>query len=173
MMLQPADAPGRAGEGAPPAAEAPAKAGPAEGTTQQDGSAAGAEGQEGQQGLFGGMGMVMLVPILLFGVILLMQRGDKKRRTQLEDKLKKGDRVITRSGITGKVIEVSERTIRLEIAPGVNVTMVKNAVEGLDTGDDVKTGGANKDGSKDRGKDGAKDGAKDKADKDDGKKKKK
>ena len=116
------------------------------------------------------MGMVMLVPILLFGVILLMQRGDKKRRVELEDKLKKGDRVITRSGITGKVIEVSERTIRLEIAPGVNVTMVKNAVEGLDTGDDVKTGGANKDGSKDKA---GKDGGKDKADKDDGKKKKK
>jgi preprotein translocase subunit YajC len=142
MMLQPADAPGRAGEGAPPAAEAPAAAAPAEGTAQPDGNGAGAQGQGG--GLFGGMGMVMLVPILLFGVILLMNRGEKKRRTELEDKLKKGDRVVTRSGITGKVIEVAERTIRLEIAPGVNVTMVKNAVEGLDTGDDVKTGGADK-----------------------------
>lgn len=79
---------------------------------------------------------MLLLPLVLFGVIMLMNRGDKKRRQELETKLKKGDRVVTRSGITGKVVEVGERTVRVEIAPGVNVTMVKTAIEGLDTGDE-------------------------------------
>lgn len=82
------------------------------------------------------MGFMLFLPLVLFGIIILMNRGEKKRRTQLEEKLKKGDRVVTRSGITGKLIEVGERTVRVEIAAGVNVTMVKTAIEGLDTGDD-------------------------------------
>jgi preprotein translocase subunit YajC len=78
------------------------------------------------------MGMMLILPIALIGVIWLMGRGEKKRRAEMEDKLKKGDRVVTRSGITGKVVEMAERTVRVEIAPGVNVTMVKSAIEGLD-----------------------------------------
>jgi preprotein translocase subunit YajC len=82
------------------------------------------------------MGMMLFLPLALLGVILLMNRGEKKRRRELEGKLKKGDRVITRSGIAGKVTEVGEGKVKIEIAPGVNVSMVKTAIEGLDTGDD-------------------------------------
>jgi len=80
--------------------------------------------------------MALVLPfLLLFGLLFLMNRGEKKKRAALESKLKRGDRVITRSGIKGKLIEVSDSTVKVEIAPGVNVMMVKTAVEGLDTSD--------------------------------------
>lgn len=80
--------------------------------------------------------MALVLPfLLLFGLLFLMNRGEKKKRAQLESKLKRGDRVITRSGIKGKLLDVGDTTVRVEIAPGVNVVMVKQAVEGLDSGD--------------------------------------
>jgi len=97
------------------------------------------------------MGMMLLLPLLLFGVIFLMNRGDKKRRKKLESGLKKGDRVLTRSGIKGKLIEVSDATVRVEIAPGVNVTMIKSAVDGLDEAQ-TSAGATDKAARNDKGK---------------------
>jgi preprotein translocase subunit YajC len=128
MMLQPADAPGRAGSSAPP------ETAPSQPTESPPASAPPAGGGGGLS-----MGMMLLLPLVLFGIIILMNRGEKKRRAELETKLKKGDRVQTRSGLVGKLVEVGERTVRLEIAPGVNVTMVKTAIEGLDPGDTDKS----------------------------------
>ncbi len=123
MMLQPANAPGRAAQGAPPAAHA-ATAAPGDGAEAP-------EGAPSPSGGFGGMGMMLLLPLLLFGVIFLMNRGDKKKRAAVEDKLKRGDRVVTRAGFVGKLLEVGEREARIELAPGVNVQMMKSAIEGL------------------------------------------
>jgi len=98
--------------------------------------------------------MVILLPILLMvGMMIFMNRGEKKKRQTLESQLKRGDRVVTRSGIKGKLMELSESTAKVEIAPGVNVVMLKAAIEGIDPGELS----ASKDG-KAGGKD-AKDGA--------------
>jgi preprotein translocase subunit YajC len=154
-MLQPTEAPGRAGTATPAAPPAP------EATADPGASTAPAPPPDG-----GGlsMGMMLLLPLVLFGILFLMNRGEKKRRTDMETKLKKGDRVVTRSGITGKLAEVGERTVRVEIAPGVNVTMVKTAIEGLDASDQAATKAASLP---------EKTGKEDKGAKDDGKKKKK
>jgi preprotein translocase subunit YajC len=82
--------------------------------------------------------MVVMAPLLLMVVVLFfLSRADKKKRAQIESSLKKGDRVVTRAGLIGKISEMSERTARIEIAPGVHVTMLKSAIEGLDGGDTV------------------------------------
>lgn len=101
--------------------------------------------------------LVALAPILIMVVVLFfLSRGERKKRAQLESQLKKGDRVATRSGIVGTLSSVGERTVRLEIAPGVTVTMLKNAVEGLDGGDTVgsaRSDEKSKSDDKDRAKD--------------------
>jgi preprotein translocase subunit YajC len=80
--------------------------------------------------------MALVLPfLLLFGLLFLMNRGEKKKRTTFESKLKRGDRVITRAGIKGKLLEVTDTAVKVEIAPGVPVLMVKGAVEALDAGD--------------------------------------
>ena len=135
MSLQPAAAPGR--DAGAPAAHAPSPvAAPVSGNT---GTVA-AEGgpPPGVPGMMGSM--TMLLPIvILFGFLFYMSRSEKKKRKVLETGLKKGDRVVTRSGIIGKLLEVGERTVRAEIAPGVNVTMLKVAVEGLESSDNIST----------------------------------
>ena len=95
--------------------------------------------------------MVVMAPLLLMVVVLFfLSRADKKKRAALESTLKKGDRVVTRSGLIGKLTEVSERTVRLEVAPGVHVTMLKTALEGLDGGDTVASAKADDKDGKDK-----------------------
>jgi len=96
------------------------------------------------------MGMMLLLPLLLFGVIFMMNRGEKKKRAALESKLKKGDKVVTRAGFVGKLGEVGEREARLELAPGVNVSIIKTAIEGLY---EPVQPGAGKDDKSGKGKD--------------------
>jgi preprotein translocase subunit YajC len=96
----------------------------------------------------GGMSMslmlLMLVPMIL--VIFLMNRSQTKKQKELEGKLKKGDRVVTTGGIVGKIADMGPRYVRLELAPGVKVQMLKTAIQGLDAGEDLS--GASKEASK-------------------------
>ena len=49
--------------------------------------------------------------------------------------VQKGDRVILTSGLIGKLVEVGERTNKVEIASGVKVEVLKSAISGKDGGD--------------------------------------
>ena len=89
--------------------------------------------------------LILLLPLLL---IFLTMRGQSKKQKQIEAGLKTGDRVITQSGLIGKIIELGERTVRIEIAPGVNVQMLKSAIQGPDCGD-TKPGDAKDKDAKD------------------------
>ena len=73
----------------------------------------------------------LIAPVVLLVLLLFWSnRGEKKRREKIESELKKGDSVLTRAGLVGKVKEITGSTVRLEIAPGVVVTMLMSAIEG-------------------------------------------
>jgi len=144
-MLQPAAPPGRDTSNA-----SPAPASPPTGTVQPLPSG----GPPASGGLLGNL--VVMAPIAIMVVVLFyMSRVDRKKRAKLESQLKKGDRVVTRSGLIGSLQTLGERTVRVDIAPGVTVTMLKTAIEGLDGGDTVSTAkpADAKDNAKDAGKD--------------------
>ncbi|MFO0762986.1 MAG: preprotein translocase subunit YajC [Byssovorax sp.] len=84
--------------------------------------------------LGGGMStlLIMLLPIVL---IFMTMRGQTKKQKQIEAGLKTGDTVVSQSGLIGKITELNERTVRLEIAPGVSVRMLKSSIQGVDGGD--------------------------------------
>jgi preprotein translocase subunit YajC len=89
----------------------------------------------------GGGGMlftlVLLAPMIL--ILLWTSRSQKKKQQQLEGKLKKGDRVATQSGLIGKLVEFGDaRHVRIEIAPGVKVTMLRSAIAGVESDDKGK-----------------------------------
>lgn len=65
----------------------------------------------------------------------MMTRNQNKKQKQLEEALKVGDRVVSQAGLIGRLVEVGERTVKLEIAPGVNVQVLKSAISGLDASD--------------------------------------
>lgn len=105
--------------------------------------------------MLGGPGSVVLFPLVLLVLMIFLQRGQSKKQRELESNIKIGDRVITRAGAIGKVTEVGDRIIKLELAPGVNVQFLKNAIEGVDAGDpkakdDKKDGKDSKDEKKDK-----------------------
>jgi preprotein translocase subunit YajC len=76
--------------------------------------------------------LIFLPMILLF---LYMSRSQTKKQKELEASLKSGDRVITQSGLVGRIVELGETRVKLEIAPGVNVQMLKSALSGHDPGE--------------------------------------
>jgi len=76
--------------------------------------------------------LFMLMPVLL---IVFTMRNQSKKQKAIEQNLKTGDTVVTQAGLIGKIIEMNERTVRLEIAPGVNVRLLKTAIQGIDPGD--------------------------------------
>lgn len=76
--------------------------------------------------------VMLLAPILL---VFWMTRSQSKKQKDLETSLKPGDRVVTRAGMVGKIIELGDRYIKLEIAPGVNVQVVKSGIDGKETPD--------------------------------------
>jgi len=73
--------------------------------------------------------LIMLLPLLF---VLFMSRNQSKKQKELEAALKPGDRVVTQSGLIGKLLEIGDRTAKLEIAPGVNVQILKASIQGVD-----------------------------------------
>jgi preprotein translocase subunit YajC len=92
---------------------------------------AGQPGAGGQQG--GGGIMGMLLPMLLvFGIFYFMmirpqQKQAKKQRAMIEA-LKRGDEVVTRSGIHARIHGIADNILTLEIAENVKIKMNKDQV---------------------------------------------
>jgi preprotein translocase subunit YajC len=107
----PAPAPGQASEKAPPAG--PEAAPPPGG------------------GLFS-----MMLPLVLIGTLFFIfwsSRSQQKKQEQAVADLKKGDRVLTQSGLVGRLVETDTRYAKLEIAPGVKVQVLRTSITGRDT----------------------------------------
>jgi len=80
-----------------------------------------------------GSPMMSLLPLILIFVVFyfFMIRPQMKRQKELKtyrDSLQKGDRVVTTGGLYGKVTEVSDQTVHMEISPNVHVKVDKYAV---------------------------------------------
>ncbi len=79
----------------------------------------------GQYNFFIMMGL--LIVVFYFFMIRPQQKRQKQLR-QYREALKKGDKVITTGGIYGKVFEVKETYINVEISNGVVIKIDKSAI---------------------------------------------
>lgn len=80
----------------------------------------------------GGGNMLLWIIIIFVIMWLLMirpQQKQAKKEREFREGLKKGDRVSFSGGIYGKVHEVAEHTIDVEISNGVIVTVEKSMVQ--------------------------------------------
>ena len=85
-------------------------------------------------GAQGGMDLVGLMPLVLLFVLLyfLMIRPQAKRAKEhrnMLQALQKGDEVVTSGGTLGKVINVGEQFVTVEIAPNVEIKVQKPSVQ--------------------------------------------
>ncbi|HZX71468.1 MAG TPA: preprotein translocase subunit YajC [Rhodanobacter sp.] len=80
----------------------------------------------------GGMSMIIMM-VVLFGLMYFMmirpQMKRQKEHRTLIAALAKGDEVVTNGGIAGRVEEVGETFLTVEIAANVKVRVQKGAVQ--------------------------------------------
>ncbi len=83
----------------------------------------------------------ILMMVLIFAVFyFFMIRPQSKRQKEIKkqrDEMKVGDSVVTSGGIYGKVKDIKETTVTVEIADNVRVKVDKNSV--FATAEDIQT----------------------------------
>lgn len=86
----------------------------------------------GQQGS-GLMGMLPLLVIMVLFYFMLIRPQTKraKEHKNMVESLSKGDEIVTNGGLLGKVNDVGESFLNVEIANGVDVKIQKQSVATL------------------------------------------
>jgi preprotein translocase subunit YajC len=76
--------------------------------------------------------MALLLPVVLLGLfyvfLILPKQRELKRHNALVATLDVGDEVMTGSGFYGTLTEVTDDTVLIELAPGIEVKLARKAV---------------------------------------------
>ena len=70
---------------------------------------------------------LLLIVVFYFFLIRPQQKRQKELRTY-RDALKKGDKIVTTGGIYGRVSEIKDNKVIMEIGDNVRITVDKSAV---------------------------------------------
>ena len=76
------------------------------------------------------------VPILLIGaifwfIVIAPERKQRREREEMLAGLKKGDEVLTTGGMLGKITQIQDGVVTLQIADGVRVRMLRSSIGNL------------------------------------------
>jgi preprotein translocase subunit YajC len=78
---------------------------------------------------------LVLVFIIFYFLLIRPQQKKAKEHQQMLSKLKKNDEVMTSGGIYGKVINLADNVVTLEVAPNVRVRVHRPQISAVTTGD--------------------------------------
>jgi preprotein translocase subunit YajC len=78
-----------------------------------------------------GLLLPVLILVLFFFLFIRPQQKRMKEHRQMVSELKKGDEVVTGGGLTGRITEVDESFVTLQIAENVEVRVQKQSVSNL------------------------------------------
>lgn len=84
--------------------------------------------QAGGQSPYGGFLLIGAVFVIMYFLMIRPQQKQLKEHRALLAGLKKGDDVVTQGGVLGRIVEVREKTITLEVASGVKLRVLKQSV---------------------------------------------
>ena len=87
----------------------------------------------GSSSLLPGMIPFILIFVLFYFLILRPQQKQSRERDNMMKNLKRGDSVLTNGGIYGKIINVNEDTLTVEIAKGLNIKMTRSGITSIAT----------------------------------------
>lgn len=89
-------------------------------------------GQAGGGGsMLSGIIPFVLIFVLFYFLILRPQQKQTSAREEMIKNLKRGDQVLTNGGIYGKITNVSDDLLTVEIAKGININMTRNGIASL------------------------------------------
>lgn len=78
-------------------------------------------------------GLPVILIVLFYFMILRPQQKRMKDHQAMIAAVKRGDTVVLASGIVGKVTKVEDAEVQVEIAPNVNVKVVKSTLSEVRT----------------------------------------
>jgi len=96
-------------------------------------SIAWAEGTGGTGSGGGGNGLISLIPfaiifVLFYFLLIRPQQKKQKQQQALVEAVKKGDKIITTSGIWGTITNIGKDTVTLQIADNVKIKMQRENI---------------------------------------------
>ena len=71
---------------------------------------------------------LILIFLIFYFLLIRPQQKKQKEHKILLDSIKRGDEILSSGGILGKVIKVDNDKLTVEIAKGVNVTVLRSTV---------------------------------------------
>lgn len=89
------------------------------------------EGEAAQGGMFGSYGGIIMMLLIFVVFYFFMIRPQTKRQKEIQkqrEAMKVGDKVVTSGGIYGRVKDIKEGTVTVEIAENVRIKIDKNSV---------------------------------------------
>ncbi len=81
-----------------------------------------------QNSLLSMLPMLIIFVLVFYFLLVRPQTKRAKEHRQLMDNLSKEDEVVTTGGLTGKVVEINDAFVVLEVSKSVQVTFQKNAI---------------------------------------------
>lgn len=88
---------------------------------------AGAGAAPGPSSPLGGFMPLLMMLVIFVPFFLLMSRRQKKEQAA-RSSLKKGDKIMSTSGLLGELVEMDDRVAKVKIAPGVTVQLLANTI---------------------------------------------
>lgn len=76
----------------------------------------------------GSLGPIVVMVAIFYFLLYRPQKKQQSRRRAMLDSLKKGDQVITIGGIYGTIEEIGDKSLKLKIADGVVIEVVRSSV---------------------------------------------
>ena len=87
-----------------------------------------AGGQQGGGGAMSSIGMIVLMIAIFYFFMIRPQQKRQKEEKQFRDSLQKGQQIVTIGGMHGKVVDVKETTVVIEVAHDVRIEMEKASI---------------------------------------------
>jgi len=72
--------------------------------------------------------IIIVLFVIAWVVLILPKQREVKRHASFVESLAIGDEVMTGSGIYGTLVEISDATVLLQVAPGVEVKIARRAI---------------------------------------------
>jgi len=82
----------------------------------------------GQQGGFEGILLMIGMFVIFYFLLIRPQQKRAKEHRKMVEAVGKGDEVVTNGGILGKIVEITDQYLTVEIADNVQVKIQRNAI---------------------------------------------
>ena len=79
-------------------------------------------------GTVGTWGPILIMVLIFYFLLYRPQKNEQKRRRNMLDNLKKGNRVMTIGGIYGQVTEIKDKIVKIKIAEHVEIEVARSSI---------------------------------------------